>query len=235
MTKAAVLTAGPVDFELLETMLWEAQAGYYLLQEHLQRLADSADYFGFDLDPNGIRQRLLDAAAHFGTEARRVRLRVDPSGQAVIEEAPLDKRPLPRRLVLASRPIDRHQPWLYHKTTRREVYSAAAAGMGDCDDVILYNEQRQVTETTAANIVVDLDGRLLTPPVECGLLAGVFRSHLLRTGQVREAIITLDDIRRAERLFAVNSVRRWMPAVLVKGHGSQCGINADSGTPPRPQ
>ena len=216
LTKAAVLTARPVDFELLETLLWEAPDGYFLLEEHLGRLADSAGYFDFAIDLNDLRQRLLDAAAAFGTGARRVRLRVDRRGQIVIEDAPLDTWPLPRRLVMARRPIDKDQPWLYHKTTRREVYAAAAADKGDCDDVILYNRQGQITETTTANLVVDLDGKLVTPPVECGLLPGVFRSYLLKTGQIREAVITLDDIRRAERLFAVNSVRRWMPAVWVE-------------------
>jgi para-aminobenzoate synthetase/4-amino-4-deoxychorismate lyase len=91
------------------------------------------------------------------------------------------------------------------------VYETALASRGDCDDVILWNEQGQATETTIANLVVEKDGRLVTPPLACGLLPGVFRAHLLQTGQIQEEIVTLEDLRRAPRLFAVNSVRRWIP------------------------
>jgi len=62
---------------------------------------------------------------------------------------------------------------------------------------------------------VELDGQLVTPPVRCGLLPGVFRRHLLETGQIAERVVPVEDLRRATRLLAVNSVRRWMPAVLL--------------------
>ncbi len=80
---------------------------------------------------------------------------------------------------------------------------------------MLWNEQGEATETTIANLVVAQDGRLITPPVASGLLPGVFRRHLLESGEIAEAVVTLDDLRRAERVFAVNSVRKWMPATVL--------------------
>ena len=213
-------------FELVETMLYEPDRGYFLLEGHLRRLAESADYFDFRLDPTEVRERLMDLGGGLKRGAHRVRLRVDRQGRVTLESAPLSsgagETPAPQitaghgpwRLRLADRPITAGDVFLYHKTTCRGTYEAAFASRGDCDDVVLWNEQRQATETTIANLVVRKGGRLVTPPVACGLLPGVFRAHLLETGQIHEEIITLDDLRHAKQLFAVNSVRKWMPAVL---------------------
>jgi para-aminobenzoate synthetase/4-amino-4-deoxychorismate lyase len=86
----------------------------------------------------------------------------------------------------------------------------------DCDDVVLWNGAGEVTESTTANVVARLGGRLVTPPVVCGLLAGTFRAELLTTGAVVEACVTTERLADADALWLVNSVRGWRPAVLVK-------------------
>ena len=60
------------------------------------------------------------------------------------------------------------------------------------DDVVLWNDGGEVTETTTANIVADFGEGKVTPPVSCGLLAGTFRAELLARGEVREAVIPLE-------------------------------------------
>ena len=80
--------------------------------------------------------------------------------------------------------------------------------------MILWNPDHQVTETTIANIVAEIGGRKLTPPVECGLLPGTFRSQLLDDRVIEEAVITIDQIRKATGLWLVNSIREWRPARL---------------------
>jgi para-aminobenzoate synthetase/4-amino-4-deoxychorismate lyase len=120
------------------------------------------------------------------------------------------------RVGFASSPVSSRDRFLYHKTTYRRVYQEAKAARTDCDDVILYNERDEITESTIANIVVEIDGKRFTPPVECGLLAGVFREYLLEQGGVEQRIITRRDLHEASRIFLVNSVRQWMPAHLVQ-------------------
>ncbi|MFM8007271.1 MAG: aminotransferase class IV, partial [Dolichospermum sp.] len=80
------------------------------------------------------------------------------------------------KLGMCCTPIDSSNIFLYHKTTNRQVYEIAKASFPDCDDVLLWNERGEITETCIGNIVVDLNGELLTPPVQCGLLAGTFRA-----------------------------------------------------------
>jgi para-aminobenzoate synthetase/4-amino-4-deoxychorismate lyase len=94
------------------------------------------------------------------------------------------------------------------------VYEQAKAGFPEHDDVILFNERGEVTESCFCNVVVSKDGKLVTPPVECGLLAGTFREHLLKGGEIEEGIITLGDLQAADGVFLVNSVRKWQKALV---------------------
>lgn len=213
LTKARVLTQPRPDFQLLETMLWEPEGGILLLDEHLQRLGKSAAYFDVPLDVCAVLQCL----ENLGGERLRVRLLVSRDGRSEVQTFPLarDGNDAPVRLALAKDPIDSQDVFLFHKTTHRAVYEAAKATKPDCDDVILWNERGEVTESTTCNIVIRKDGRLVTPPVECGLLAGTFRGHLLKTGEIEESIVSIKDLKSAEEIFLINSVRKWRPATLV--------------------
>ena len=77
-------------------------------------------------------------------------------------------------------------------------------------DVVLWTEQGQVTESTIANVVVRIGDTWLTPTASVGLLPGVFRAHLLATGAVREGAVSVSDLLAADEVFLVNSVRGWM-------------------------
>ena len=215
LAKAQVLLAPRPEFELLETLLWRRGRGYFLLEAHLQRLCDSADHFGFALDADAVRRQLLTVAERFTAPRYRVRLRVNRHGAAQVEYAPLSPERRVWRVALAHEPVNPREVFLYHKTTHRQVYERARAARPDCDDVILWNTRGEITESTLANVVVRLDGRYYTPPVACGLLAGVYREHLLQRGLLRERVLTPDDLRRAEAVYLINSVRGWIRVELV--------------------
>lgn len=214
LLKAQVLTAPPPTFDLLETLRWTPQEGYFLLERHLRRLADSALYFGVPLDLAEVR-RALAAAVQGALGPLRVRLLVDRRGCPRVETAPL---PLvsaePVRLGLAPQPVDPNDAFLYHKTTRRDVYDAARRSRPDGDDVLLWNPRGEVTESTVANVAVRLEGRLFTPPVTCGLLPGTLRAELLACGRLTERVITLEDLQRCQGVYLFNSVRGWRRAVI---------------------
>ena len=204
------------------------EEGFVLLGRHLERLARSAAALGFPLDPAQVRRHLvaLDGrlAAVEPVAAQRVRLLVDRAGRVRSEAGPLgvsfQGAPV-RAVTLAPRPVDGTDPLLGHKTTRRSLYeralAEARATVPDADDVILWNRQGELTETTIANLVVELDGEWLTPTLASGLLPGTFRAELLARGVVREARLPLEVLERATAIAVVSSVRGWLPARLAPG------------------
>lgn len=218
LTKSKVLEnpAVPSEFALLETMLWTRGHGIFLLDYHLNRLADSARYFVFSFD-RGAAAQALDSLAHtFGGHRHRIRLLQYRNGpptleHEVIEEPSGSAYPV---IALASQPIDPDNPFLYHKTTRRGVYERAFRSVAGCDDVLLWNTDGFVTETSIANVVATIDGQRVTPPVTCGLLGGTYRQWLLDRGEIRERAIHIDDLSRVDELTLINSVRGQTPARL---------------------
>ncbi|MDH3403274.1 MAG: aminodeoxychorismate synthase component I [Acidobacteriota bacterium] len=212
--KARVLTAPAPPFSLLETILWEPAAGYRLLPEHLDRLVDSACYFDVPVDRKAILG-LLERQAPAAGKARRVRLLVARDGTATVRAEPLTVLPRPCRLELAAGPVDSADAFLFHKTTHRAAYERARRGRPEADEVLLWNERGELTEGTWSNLVLDLDGRRLTPALDCGLLAGTLRRRLLERGEIEERVLRVADLARCEGVWLINSVRGWTPAVLA--------------------
>jgi para-aminobenzoate synthetase/4-amino-4-deoxychorismate lyase len=216
LDKARFASRPSDGFELLETLLHEPAGGWLLLDGHLARMASSARYFGFRWDEARVRAALAAAVPASAGGPLRVRLLLPRGGEPRVEAAPLAPvADTPARVALAARPVDGRDPFLCHKTTRREVYTTRAAERPDCDDVLLVNQRGEITESTVANVVARIGGALWTPPREAGLLAGVFRRHLLEAGEIRERTLRPADLAAADEVWLVNSVRRWRRAVLV--------------------
>lgn len=210
--KASVLGRRPVPFDLLETLRWTPQEGFFLLERHLERLESSARYFGISCWRDDVR-RALESALARQPEAQRVRLLLGQDGHVRVEHARLpETRPL--RVRLAACPVTSLDVWLHHKTTHREVYDRARQSAPDVDDVLLWNERGELTESTMANLVIERDGSKVTPPASSGLLAGTFRAELLARGEVHEAVVRTDEIAGAA-MWLVNSVHGWRRAELV--------------------
>lgn len=212
LLKGSILDRRPSSFELLETLRWTPGEGFFLLDRHLGRLRDSAEYFGFDCSTSRLREA-LDRAVVSADRALRVRLLAAEDGTVRTELMPLDRAAAPMRIGLAIVPIDPSDVFLFHKTTSRRQYERARRA--DLDDVILWNPAGEATESTVANLVVERNGRRVTPPVECGLLGGTFRAHLLARGDVVEERVRVDELRAASRVWLINSVRGWCPATLL--------------------
>ena len=206
-TKARILVQSMPDFALLESILWTPQDGYFLLDYHLARLADSAAYFSRPVDIAAIRKKLNVLASELSAYPHKVRLVVPQENEPILEARMLFPLPQPYRIRIAKTPINSRDPFLYHKTTHRRIYEQALAESPGCDDVLLWNERKAVTESSIANVVAEMDGRLLTPPAHCGLLPGTYRSLLLEEGKITEEIINVQDLARCSRIWLVNSVR----------------------------
>jgi para-aminobenzoate synthetase / 4-amino-4-deoxychorismate lyase len=212
--KAAFVRHEPREFALLETLRFDPGSGYFLLDEHLARLEASARYFDFPYDAPAVHARLCEEAAHLRHGAR-VRLLLDRAGSIAVGSEPLRESTGPVRVCVARQPVDSCDASLYHKTTDRGVYLSRLAAHPGADDVLLVNERGQLTESTIANLVVERDGALWTPPVEVGLLPGVFRGVLLREGRLRERLLYPEDLSAADAVYLINSVRKWRIAEMM--------------------
>src|SRR5690606_909016 len=193
-SKAAALTEQLPDFALLETMRLED--GVILRNDrHVGRLRAPAAYWGFDARVVDHADEALErerGAAPPG--AWRLRLTAARDGSIDIVRTPLDEPPGStadstsdvRRVALARKPVNSRDRLLHHKTTARAMYDARRAEHPAAFDVLLHNEHGCITELTNGNVVAEIDGRLITPPREAGLLAGTFRAELLDAGIVTE-------------------------------------------------
>jgi para-aminobenzoate synthetase/4-amino-4-deoxychorismate lyase len=213
LLKARVL--GEAPFALVETLAFLPGEGLRQLERHLRRLAASAEYFGFRCERAAVGRALADAVAG-ATGGRRVRLLLHADGRTEVELAALPApRARPVRVGLAARAVDSASPWLYHKTTRREVYDEARASRPDCEEVLLWNERAELTEGSIANLVVEREGRRITPALACGLLPGIERARLLESGQLSEGLIHVGELSAASRLWLVSALRGERAAVFV--------------------
>jgi 4-amino-4-deoxychorismate lyase len=199
-------------FELLESLLWEPEKGYFLLDRHLARLDRSANYFNFPLSLTEASKALQELSITGGAIAQKIRLTLSYEGKLTLQAQTLDNGILKigASVGIARKPIDSQIPFLYHKTTYRLPYTMALESQPECQDVLMWNQDGEITESTIANIAIDTPTGLITPPVKCGLLPGTFRAQLLAEGKIREELITLDDLRNTQTLFLINSVRGWI-------------------------
>ena len=212
--KSRVLHMPSPRFMLLETMRWQ-HGGIFLLQRHLHRLAASARYFSIPIHTASICRQVLAAARDSGMACARVRLTVDRAGSARVECSEIPESAEAQRIALAPEPVDQTQPWLYHKTTHREVYARAAAAVPKGCEALLHNQAGYVTETAIANVVYRLDGQLFTPPVCDGVLPGTLRAELLAAGEVSERSLHITQAGAVDAWFLVNALRGWRSATLV--------------------
>jgi para-aminobenzoate synthetase/4-amino-4-deoxychorismate lyase len=206
LLKSDIVARSRPPFNLLETLRWTPEEGYVLLDRHVRRLMDSAAYFGWSCDEREVVRVLRECVSRTGDQASMVRLLVMESGAATAEASPLPGVQS-YRLCLAREPLHRDDVFLYHKTTHRGVYDRALASAQGYDDVLLWNAEGEITESTRANVALDIGGVLLTPSLECGLLPGVHRADMLERGVLAESVIRREDLSRASHIYLLNSVR----------------------------
>ncbi len=217
LTKARMLAKQQPDFDLFETLRYEGKNGFFLIDRHIDRIEASARYFGFVFDRSSVLSALEKAVSDLDKSPHRVRLVLSRKGCVKVETAPLKNASQNRALSvrISPLPVDSLDPLLFHKTTRREPYTSRLNMYPLCEEIILINERGEATECSIGNLVAKLDSRYVTPPISCGLLGGTFRAELLSRGKLTEQVLKVDDLKRAEALYMINSVRKWTRLKLI--------------------
>ena len=216
--KSAILSVSHQNFELFETMRWDSNRGIFLEELHLNRLKDSAEFYSFKFSHEKINDKLHDYLKNLEPESEKIiRLFLAKDGEtrlttSAYKEHNKDKSQL---ISLAMQPVDSDDLSLYHKTTIRGIYEDATGENPDCDDVLLWNEDGHITESTISNIIFKKDSEYFTPPISCGLLGGTYRTHLINQGHLVERIIPKTEINLYSEIYLINSVRGKYPVKLI--------------------
>lgn len=238
-------------FQLIETILVQNGKMKYKTA-HLSRMQKSAKEMGFKFNrkilkikpqQDGIMRVLLNKEGNFETQELSI--------------LPIETN----KITISQTLINPKEPMLYHKTTYRPWYERSMEKIkkGEIFDEIFFNEKGELTEGARSNIILQVDGKLYTPPVECGLLKGILRQKLLKQGfylsslsfptlaphlipppqggrktdyfgnmklgekeflkqKLIEKKLYLNDLKKAEKIYCINSVRGIVEVKLHEGN-----------------
>lgn len=229
LLKMQFLTNDTPEFSLIETIGFNPNSGLLLLDEHLNRLEQSAAYFSYPFKENSIIELLekviIDAKTHL-----RIRLLLNKNGSISITPTEIEETNENEVwnicLVgdyLTGEVMQSDNLFLYHKTTNRAFFDDTRVAIQQLlntdekvkiHEVIFHNEQDQITEGSFTTIFAKIDGELKTPALQCGLLPGTLRQSLINKNEVTEAILTIKDLQQAEEIYVGNSVRGLVRAKL---------------------
>ena len=221
------LTVGDGVFETLK-----AQDGVpFAARRHLARLRRSAAALGLEVpyDDDELR-RAMDAvlAPHEGA-ATRVRITLTggaaPLGSArggagptlVIAVGPLRIDIAPAAVCVVPWPRNERGALAGVKSTSyaENVVALAHAQARGCSEALFATTTGLLCEGTGSNVFVAVAGRLLTPPLSSGCLAGVTRELVLEVTDAAEEDIPMDLFARADEVFLTSTGRDVQPVSRV--------------------
>ncbi len=217
LLKANFLTKPTEDFALIESIKFHGH--YCLLEKHLARLKDSAAYFDFKFDEQALCDALTQYAKQLDKKTPyKVRMKLAKSGKVEVSHERIEPMQGIGKVAIAKVRTNSTDKFFYHKTTKRQIYDEAtklARQLGLADFIFL-NERGEVSEGAISTVFVEKRGRLYTPPISSGILAGVYRLYVLETdSNAMERVLHLEDLKEAERIWICNAVRGMREVKLV--------------------
>jgi para-aminobenzoate synthetase / 4-amino-4-deoxychorismate lyase len=198
-------------FELFETMLLE-NGEIFLLNEHLDRLKNSAQYFLFRYDEVEILSSLDKVLKKpEGLKKYRLKLSLNKWGKPKLNLFDYPENPEEIKLFISQIKVSSENLFQYFKTTNRNFYDQQYRLYNSKGffDVLFLNEKNELTEGSISNIFIRKDNVWLTSPSSCGLLPGVYRNFFLKNkDNVEEKLIYFDDLLKADEVILTNSLRK---------------------------
>jgi branched-chain amino acid aminotransferase len=223
------LTVGDGVFETLRVY----RGTPFALRRHLDRLARSAAGLALPVpDRAELERACAEVVAAAGLAEARLRLTVtggpgplgSPRGEApptvVAAVAPLAPVSPAAAVAVAPWPRNERGPLAGLKTTSyaENVVLLAWADERGAEEAIVADTTGRLCEGTGANVFVVHDGRLRTPTLASGCLAGVTRALVLELTDAEEIDLPLDALATAEEAFLTSSTREVQAIGEVDGH-----------------
>jgi branched-chain amino acid aminotransferase len=222
------LTVGDGVFETLKATDGRAFAP----TRHLERLARSARGLGLPEPDLEEVARACDAVLA-ANPMPLGRLRVtytggmSPLGSDRGEEGPTlvvalgAAQPRPDTTAAVTVPWTRNEKGALAglKTTSygENVVALARAHAAGASEALFANTRGRLCEGTGSNVFVVIGGKLLTPPLESGCLAGITRALVAEWAGAEEADLPMEALAEAEEVFLTSSLRDVQAVRLLDG------------------
>ena len=231
-------TVGDGVFETLKTVT-DASVGVvpFAMDRHIARLSRSAAGMGMAMaDPDELRDALLAVCAANPELAEGGRLRVtltsgtgplgsernSGSSTLVVAASRSSRWPAATTLALSPWPRNERSPLAGLKSTSyaENVLALAHAKSLGAGEALLGNLAGEVCEGTGSNVFIVSDGRISTPPLASGCLAGITRALVLEwcadAGiEIEQRPMAMADLAGAQEIFITSSTRDVHPIDAV--------------------
>ena len=179
-----------------------------------RKASKSARYFSFVFDRSIVTNLLEEHVKYVSDTTCKIRLLLSRIGNVTItsEKIDLPRDDIPLIVAISNKTTDSSDPSYFHKTTMRDLYQSELARCQrelGCFDVLFTNERGELTEGCFTNLIIEKNGLYLTPPIDSGLLNGIYRQEFIDNNEkdVREKCLFPADLRDADRIYLCNSVR----------------------------
>ena len=204
----------------------------FALRRHLDRLGASAAGLGLSLPGRSVLEgAVAEVVEASGLADARLRLTVTggpaPLGSGrgtagttlIVAAAALEPFPPTAAVATAPWPRNERSPLTGCKTTSyaENVVALLHARRAGAGEAIFANTRGELCEGTGSNVVVAQDGRLATPPLSSGCLAGVTRALVLEVCDVVEAVLPVAALAGADEAFLTSTTREIQPIATVDG------------------
>lgn len=211
------------DFNLIESFLIQNRQ-IINMEQHLERLTIAAEKLHFKCDILAIREKLYNLVTSGITgdinQLFKLRLELTVSGDVTLEYLPISNNHKVLKVALLNQAIDTSHPLFRYKTTSpivRGLYTQLDSQFkpDGIDELLFINHRGEITEGRFYNIIIELNEQMITPPLSCGLLNGIFRAKMIEQQQVCEQIITKEMLAQAKRIYLCNDVRGLIECQLM--------------------
>jgi branched-chain amino acid aminotransferase len=228
------VTVGDGVFETLKVVRDAAGDRHaFALTRHLRRLRRSAAALDLVVDrsDDDLRAAVRAVLQADGGNAGRVRITVTAgvsplgsdrgAGGPTVIVASAAQAPWPPTATVVTVPWLRneHSPLTGVKSTSyaENVIALRHARARGADEAILANTAGHLCEGTGTNVFMAVGGRLVTPPLSAGCLAGITRELLLELIEAEERDLPLAALATADEVFLTSSTRDVQPVAAVDG------------------
>ncbi len=187
-------------------------------EDHIERLENSMKFLGINAD--NLRENIKDKMQNINlaTDCLRIMVLDDNGDYDLFVTTRSTDYSNPKyteglKLKVLNQLRDKNNPLIYHKTNNYLLndYLHKKLLEEGFDEGIFLNQDGNVTEGTYTNVFFIQKETILTPPVEDGILPGIFRSKLIGFLRVKgynivEESIKLNELQDMDCCFVTNSL-----------------------------